>query len=142
MFGQNPFTRAKISASNARIVATLLALAVRTNFTVKDVVTLLRELGDTRSESTLQTKVREVAKALSEAGILRAMESKGRKKVFALQLSREDLEKFMPAWLQRYYRDISSKLERGEIKIEVEEVKKVAKLRTSTTLDMFLEEKY
>ncbi|RLE55268.1 MAG: hypothetical protein DRJ40_08780 [Thermoprotei archaeon] len=139
MSTQNPFTRAKIPVTDARIAATLLALAVRTSFTIKDVVNLLKELGDTRSESTLQAKAREVARALSEAGILRALESRGRRKVFALQLSKEDLEKFMPPWLQRYYRDVLSKLERGEVKIGIREVKEVTKPRTSTTLDLFFE---
>ena len=61
----NPFVKARIPLSDALVAASILALsAKKRTFTAREIVDLVRKAGDSRSESTIQNKVRVLLRSL------------------------------------------------------------------------------
>ncbi len=136
MSSSNPFVKARIPFSDALVAASILALsAKKRTFTAREIVDLVRKAGDSRSESTIQNKVRVLLKEFSRADILNVFQAKGRRKVYDLAISKEDLERYMPSWVKNRYEEIVREIEKGEIVVKKEEEER--KMAVTFTLDQF-----
>lgn len=130
-----------VAPRDARILGAALALGLKGQFTVKQVVSVAKALGDLRSEATITAKAREYIKKLVEMNVVSVSEE-GRKKKYSLNLTREELKEIIPLYVEKVIDEVLQKLEKGEIVIE-EEITKSTKRRKkkvepSLTLDKFL----
>ena len=143
----NIFSKINIPIRDVKILAASLALAAKlSEFKASHVVKVAKSLGDLRSESTLNTKAREVLKALVDNNILSVREEgEGRikRKYYSAAVSMEELKEQMPKYIRRFFEMAIDKLDKGEIKLEEERKggrrkRRKTKVEGLVTLDKFL----